>query len=76
MLAAEGARAPAGALTFSLRPEPLEPLPRRRAVALFTTGAPAVEGVEPIVASANLARRSRARRAISTAPCRAAATST
>ena len=58
MLAAEGAAAPpAGSLTFSLRPEPLEQLPKGARVALFTTGAPAVEGVEPLVASANLARR-------------------
>jgi cyclic 2,3-diphosphoglycerate synthase len=58
VLAAEGAAAPpAGSLTFSLRPEPLEQLPKGARVALFTTGAPAVEGVEPLVASANLARR-------------------
>jgi predicted GTPase len=42
---------------FSLRAEPAEPLPSGARVALFTTGAPASEGVEPVVASANLARR-------------------
>jgi cyclic 2,3-diphosphoglycerate synthetase len=58
VLAAEGAEAPPGALPFSLRAEPVEPVPARARVALFTTGAPAVDGVEPVVASANLARRS------------------
>jgi cyclic 2,3-diphosphoglycerate synthetase len=58
LLAHEGADAPPGALRFSLRPEPAEPLPEDARVALFTTGAPACEGVEPVVASANLARRS------------------
>ena len=45
-------------MRFSLRPEPAEPLPDGARVALFTTGAPACEGVEPLVASTNLARRS------------------
>jgi cyclic 2,3-diphosphoglycerate synthetase len=57
LLAHEGADAPPGALRFELRPEPAEPLPDGARVALFTTGAPACEGVEPAVASANLARR-------------------
>ncbi len=57
LLAHEGAVAPAAALRFELRPEPAEPLPDGARVALFTTGAPACEGVEPLVASANLARR-------------------
>jgi cyclic 2,3-diphosphoglycerate synthase len=57
LLAHEEADAPAGALRFSLRPEPAEPLPDGARVALFTTGAPACEGVDPVVASANLARR-------------------
>jgi cyclic 2,3-diphosphoglycerate synthetase len=58
VLAAEGALAPPGAVPFSLRPEPLQELPPDARVALFTTGAPAVVGVEPVVRSANLARRS------------------
>jgi cyclic 2,3-diphosphoglycerate synthase len=58
VLAAEGADAPPGAMPFSLRAEPAEPPPAGARVALFTTGAPAVAGVEPVVMSANLARRS------------------
>jgi cyclic 2,3-diphosphoglycerate synthase len=58
LLAHEDAVAPAGALRFSLRSEPAEPLPDGARVALFTTGAPACEGVEPLVASTNLAQRS------------------
>jgi cyclic 2,3-diphosphoglycerate synthase len=42
----------------TLRPEPVEPLPDGARVALFTTGATSAEGVEPAVASTNLARRS------------------
>ena len=57
LLAHEGAVAPPGALRFSLRPEPAEPLSDGARVALFTTGAPGCQGVEPLVASANLARR-------------------
>ena len=58
VLAAAGAPAPPrGALPFELRSEPLEPLPDGARVGLFTTGAPTVEGVEPLVASTNLARR-------------------
>jgi predicted GTPase len=40
-----------------LRSELAQPLPPDARVALFTTGAPSCEGVEPVVASANLARR-------------------
>jgi cyclic 2,3-diphosphoglycerate synthase len=57
LLAHEGADAPAGAVRFSLAAEPAEPLPDGARVALFTTGAPACEGVEPLVVSTNLARR-------------------
>ena len=57
LLAHEGAAAPPGALRFELRPEPAEPLPKGARVALFTTGAPRCEGVEPVVTSTNLARR-------------------
>jgi predicted GTPase len=42
---------------FALRAEPAEPVPPDARVALFTTGSPACDGVEPVVASANLARR-------------------
>ena len=58
LLAHEDAVAPAGAMRFTLWPEPAEPLPDGARVALFTTGAPACDGVEPLVASTNLARRS------------------
>lgn len=57
LLAHEGAAAPPGALRLALRPEPADPVPDGARVALFTTGAPAVEGAEPVVVSANLARR-------------------
>src|ERR671915_217655 len=57
LLAREAAAAPPGALRFELRPEPAEPLPEGARVALFTTGAPRCEGVQPVVASTNLARR-------------------
>jgi cyclic 2,3-diphosphoglycerate synthetase len=57
VLAPEGAEAPPAALTFSLRAEPAEPLPSEARVALFTTGGPAAPGLEPVVASDNLARR-------------------
>jgi cyclic 2,3-diphosphoglycerate synthetase len=61
VLAAEGARPPGGiaarTLGFRLEPEPLEALPDGAPVALFTTGAPAVRGVEPLVSSTNLASR-------------------
>ena len=58
-LAAPDADAPPHAVPFSLRPEPVEPLPDGARVAVFTTGAAgAVEGLDPVVASRNLARRS------------------
>ena len=41
-----------------LRPEPAEPVPPDARVALFTTNAASCEGVEPLVVSTNLARRS------------------
>jgi hypothetical protein len=43
---------------FELRPEPAEPLPPDARVALFTTAVGPWDGLEPLVASANLARRS------------------
>jgi cyclic 2,3-diphosphoglycerate synthetase len=56
VLAAEGS--PFDGLRFRLRPEPTSPVPHGARVALFTTGAPAVEDApEPVVASRNLARR-------------------
>jgi cyclic 2,3-diphosphoglycerate synthetase len=60
VLAAEGARdVPAGAIAFSMRPEPLEEVPDHARVAVFSTGSGRVEGIpEPVVTSANLARRS------------------
>ena len=57
LLAHKDADAPPEALRFELRAEPAEPVPDGARVALFTTGAPAVEGVEPVLASTNLARR-------------------
>jgi cyclic 2,3-diphosphoglycerate synthetase len=57
LLAHQDAPAPPQALRFSLTAEPAEPLPEGARVALFTTGAPDCEGVEPVVRSANLARR-------------------
>jgi cyclic 2,3-diphosphoglycerate synthase len=57
VLAHAGSAAPPDALRFELRPEPAEDVPKGARVALFTTGAPVCEGVEPVVASANLARR-------------------
>jgi cyclic 2,3-diphosphoglycerate synthetase len=58
VLAREGAIAPPGALRFELRSEPAEPLPDGSRVALFTTGSKTCAGVEPLVVSTNLARRS------------------
>jgi cyclic 2,3-diphosphoglycerate synthase len=58
LLAHEEADAPPGALRFSLRPEAAEPLPEGARVALFTTGAPFVDGVDPVLTSTSLARRS------------------
>ena len=57
VLAQGGAPAPPGAKRFALCPEPAERLPADARVALFTTGAGRCEGVEPVLASANLARR-------------------
>jgi cyclic 2,3-diphosphoglycerate synthetase len=57
LLAHEDADAPPEAVRFALRAEPAEPLPDGARVALFTTGATAVDDVEPVVSSANLARR-------------------
>jgi cyclic 2,3-diphosphoglycerate synthetase len=58
VLAREGAPAPPGAVPFALRCEPAVPVPEDARVALFTTGASRCEGVEPVVASTNLGRRS------------------
>ena len=57
LLAHEDAVAPEEAVRFTLRPEPAQELPDGARVALFTTGAPACDGVEPVVVSTNLARR-------------------
>jgi cyclic 2,3-diphosphoglycerate synthase len=57
VLAHDRAPAPSGALRFSLRPEPAEPLPEGARVALFTTGATECAGVEASLVSDNLARR-------------------
>ena len=46
-----------GALRCELRPGPAEMLPGGARVALFTTGAPACGGVDPVVTSTALARR-------------------
>jgi cyclic 2,3-diphosphoglycerate synthase len=54
VLAAEGSSLDAP--RFRLQPEPVDGVPDGRA-ALFTTGAESCEGVEPVVVSANLARR-------------------
>src|SRR5215208_4361086 len=60
VLAAEGARdAPAGAVPFSLRPEPFEEVADGARVAVFTTGATEVHDIpDPVFVSTNLARRS------------------
>ncbi|MFN2615607.1 MAG: hypothetical protein ABR581_00625 [Thermoleophilaceae bacterium] len=52
-------RAPPGtaAITFELRPEPVEELPAGARVACFTTGGPPPEGIDAPVASIALARR-------------------
>ena len=57
LAAASAPDPPAGSLRFELQAQPLEQLPADARVALFTTGAPAVEGVEELVVSTNLARR-------------------
>jgi cyclic 2,3-diphosphoglycerate synthetase len=46
------------AFRFELRPEPAEELPADARVALFTTAVGPWDGLDPAVASANLARRS------------------
>lgn len=48
----------APAIRCELRPEPAGELPAGARVALFTTRAESCDGVEPVVTSANLARRS------------------
>jgi cyclic 2,3-diphosphoglycerate synthetase len=67
VLAAQGAGSgapgapdpPPGAIPFTLRPEPVEPIPEGARVAVFTTGATSVEGIpDPVLVSTNLARRS------------------
>jgi cyclic 2,3-diphosphoglycerate synthetase len=60
VLSAEGALdAPAGALPFSLRPEPVEPVADSARVAVFTTGATEVHDIpDPVLVSTHLARRS------------------
>jgi cyclic 2,3-diphosphoglycerate synthase len=58
VVAREDAVARPDALRFRLRGEPAEPVPDAARVALFTTGAETCEGVEPVVVSTNLARRS------------------
>ena len=58
LVLAAGEEVPSGAVRFELRPEPAEELPDGARVALFTTGAESVAGVEPVVSSTNLARRS------------------
>ena len=58
LVLARGEGGPPGSLRFELRPEPAEPLPEGARAALFTTGATEVAGVDPVVASDNLARRS------------------
>jgi len=57
LLAHRDADAPGDALRFELRPEPVDPVPDGARVALFTTGAPAVDGVDAVLSSTNLARR-------------------
>lgn len=57
LVLAAGEGGPPGSVRFELRPEPAEPLPDDARVALFTTGAPSIDGLEPVVASTNLARR-------------------
>jgi cyclic 2,3-diphosphoglycerate synthetase len=54
---AVAAACPGRVLHFGLRPEPAEAVPEGARVALFSTGPALPEGVEPVVASPNLARR-------------------
>jgi cyclic 2,3-diphosphoglycerate synthetase len=57
-LRSEPATLTPGAVRLTLRSEPASPPPAGARVALFTTGSPAVAGVEPVVVSTNLGRRS------------------
>jgi cyclic 2,3-diphosphoglycerate synthase len=59
VLAAEGAvDPPRDSVPFSLRPEPLEDIPVDARVAIFTTGATEVHGIQdPVLVSTSLARR-------------------
>lgn len=52
-----GSICPGQVLRFTLSPEPCEPLPAGARVALFATGPAVPDGVEAVVASSNLARR-------------------
>jgi cyclic 2,3-diphosphoglycerate synthetase len=58
LLAHPEAAAPPEAIRFTLQPEPAEPVPDDARVALFTTGATGCGGVDPLLTSTNLARRS------------------
>ncbi|HEX2234309.1 MAG TPA: hypothetical protein VHG69_13200 [Thermoleophilaceae bacterium] len=49
---------PGAVMRFSLRPEPVEDVPADARVALFSTGHARPQGIEPVVASPNLGRRS------------------
>ena len=49
---------PGRVLRCAMRPEPAEELPADARVAVFSTGAGVCDGLEPVVASQNLARRS------------------
>jgi cyclic 2,3-diphosphoglycerate synthase len=59
VLAAEGSvDPPRDSVPFSLRPEPLEDIPVDARVAIFTTGATEVHGIQdPVLVSTSLARR-------------------
>lgn len=52
------ALAAGGVARCELRPEPAEPIPEGARVALFTTSVDRAAGVDPVVISTNLARRS------------------
>jgi cyclic 2,3-diphosphoglycerate synthase len=54
----QASAAPLDAPRFTLEPEPAEPVPEGARVALFTTGAERCAGVEPVLVSTSLARRS------------------
>ncbi len=55
------------ALPFALRPEAAEPVPEGARTALFTTGVRELPGVEPVVSSQALGRRSELARALARA---------